>query len=251
MTKRLVKLRLRQIWAIVKKNMNIYYLEPPVLIFGVLFPVFLFLAFTQGRNMEVNNLLPGLLGIIFFFTGSSVGPYITPWETRTKTLERVLSTPISVTILILGDITSGLIFGISFSALILLGGVLFFQITISNLFLLIGAIILAAFCFASLGTLFSAIPTDKPSNVMMISNLVRLPLIFISGVFMPLNELPYWGRLLAPLSPVTYVTDVMRYLLNQDHYFTVSHNFLMLFLFALLLFSLSIYFHKRTLLERI
>ncbi|WP_052326459.1 hypothetical protein [Halobacteroides halobius] len=114
------------IWAIFKKNMKIYYLEPPVLIFGVLFPGFLFLAFTQGRNIEVNSLLPGLLGIIFFFTGSSVGPYITPWETRTKTLERVLSTPISVTILILGDITSGLIFGISFSALILLGGVLFF-----------------------------------------------------------------------------------------------------------------------------
>lgn len=85
----------------------------------------------------------------------------------------------------------------------------------------------------------------------MISNLVRLPLIFISGVFIPINQLPYWGKLIAPLSPVTYVTDVMRYLLNQSHYFTVEYNFFMLLVFSILLFSLSIYFHKKTLLKRI
>jgi ABC-2 type transport system permease protein len=43
---------------ILKKNARLYYLKPPVLIFGVLFPVFFFLAFKMGRPIAAENLLP-------------------------------------------------------------------------------------------------------------------------------------------------------------------------------------------------
>ncbi|MCK8827225.1 ABC transporter permease [Natroniella acetigena] len=251
MRSRIIKLKLKQIFAIAKKNMKIYYFEPPVLIFGLLFPAFLFLAFYQGRQMPIDDLFPGLLGIIFFFGGSSVGPFIVPWETRTKTLERVLCAPISVSVLILGDIVGGFIFGVIFSSLILIIGMLFFEITIKSMVLLLLAIFISAFCFASLGTIFSALPTDKPSNVMMLSNLIRLPIIFISGVFVPINQLSSMAKLVAPLSPVTYVTDLMRYLLMQESYFSVTLNFTILSIFSIILFSLSVYFHRKTLLKRI
>ena len=247
----IIKLKMKQIYTLAKKNIKIYYMEPPVLIFGVLFPAFLFLAFYQGRSLSPQKFIPGLVAIIFFFGGSSVGPYITPWETNTKTLERVLSTPTSVMMLILGDIMSGVLFGISLSILILILGVVIFHITIQNIALTLLAIIISAFCFASLGSLFSALPTDKPSNVMMISNLIRLPVIFISGVFVPIGELPGVAQFLAPFSPVTYVTDLMRYLLGNAHYFSVIRNFISLIIFSIVIFVLALFFHKKTMLKRI
>ena len=39
--------------VILKKNIRLYYLKPPVLIFGVLFPVFFFLAFKMGDLLRL------------------------------------------------------------------------------------------------------------------------------------------------------------------------------------------------------
>jgi ABC-2 type transport system permease protein len=61
-----------------------------------------------------------------------------------------------------------------------------------------------------LGVLLAAPAAEAPSQVMMLSNLVRLPLIFVSGVFVPLAEMPDWGQWLAPLSPLSYAADLIR-----------------------------------------
>lgn len=245
------KLRLQQIMAVAKKNVKIYYTEPPILMFGILFPFFLFLAFALGKNIPVKDLIPGLLGITFFFTGSSVGPFITPWETRTKTLERLLTTPGSMAILILGDILAAFFFSLAISILIILIGILVLGGSVVNVISLIFTVILGSLCFAGLGSIFSALPTDKPSNIMMLSNLVRLPVIFISGVFVPVGELPVWGQVISRFSPVTYVTDLMRFAFGQAHFFTIKSDFIILFLFTVLFSLLAVYFHKKTVVKRI
>lgn len=245
------KLKVNQILAVAKKDMKIYYTEAPILIYGILFPFFLFLAFALGRGIAVKELIPGLLAISFFFAGSSVGPFITPWETRTRTLERLLTTPGSITIIILGDILSGFCFSLSISVLIIIAGIFVLGGTISNLIVLITTIILASICFAALGSLFSSLPTDKPANVMMLSNLVRLPVIFISGVFVPVGNLPEWAQIISRFSPVTYVTDLTRMSFGQNYYFTLVSNFLILIGFTVLFLTLALYFHNKTMVKRI
>ena len=44
--------------VILKKNARLYYLKPPVLIFGVLFPVFFFLAFSP---ITAESVVPGMV----------------------------------------------------------------------------------------------------------------------------------------------------------------------------------------------
>lgn len=251
MTVNPIRLRLKQILAVAKKNMKIYYTESPILIYGILFPFFLFLAFALGKGIPVKELIPGLLGITFFFAGSSVGPFITPWETRNKTLERLLTTPGSITILILGDILAAFLFSLSISILVILVGTLVLGGTIFNLISLIFTVILGSLSFAGLGSIFSALPTDKPANVMMLSNLVRLPVIFISGVFVPVSSLPGWGRIISRLSPVTYVTDLMRFNFGHNHFFAVKIDYIFLIIFTFLFLFLAVYFHKKTMIKRI
>jgi len=43
---------------------------------------------------------------------------------------------------------------------------------------------------------------------MIFSNLIRFPLIFISGIFVPLQQMQGWGLTLAYCSPLTYLVDL-------------------------------------------
>jgi ABC-2 type transport system permease protein len=43
---------------------------------------------------------------------------------------------------------------------------------------------------------------------MIFSNLIRFPLIFISGIFVPLQQMQGWGLALAYCSPLTYLVDL-------------------------------------------
>jgi ABC-2 type transport system permease protein len=51
---------------------------------------------------------------------------------------------------------------------------------------------------------------------MMISSLVRLPIIFVSGIIIPLSQLTGWIRVLTSLSPFTYLVDLFHAALNND-----------------------------------
>ncbi|HEC56781.1 MAG TPA: ABC transporter permease [Candidatus Syntrophoarchaeum butanivorans] len=240
---------LRKIWAITKKNILMYYLKGPVVIFGVLFPLFLFLAFYIGRSLSAAFLIPGLLAMTIFFTSTSVSPVIMPWETQMKTLERLISCPITVRTMIFGDILASFIFGTIISIVPVVIGMVM-GVGVKAPFTLGAAIIIGAFAFSSLGLLFSTIPTDLVSNVMMLSTLVKFPLIFISGIFIPVSELPDWGVAVASLSPLTYFTDIARFSIEGYAFYPLYLDFLLLIASAILFLVLAVKLHERTLVRR-
>ena len=242
---------LKGTWAIAKKDIRIYYFKPPVLIFGIVSPFFLFLAFAIGRGMSPISLLPGIVGITLFFTASSVGPIIVPWETRAKTLERLLSSPVSIQSILSGDIIAGSLFGILLSLVPLLVGIFGLGANVVSVYTLILSVLLSAYCFSSLGVLLSAPPTDNPSNVMMLSILVRLPVVFISGIFIPLEQLPSGGRIVGLFSPLTYTTDLLRYSLQGFGYYPIGLDLSMIALFIVLFLFFGMRFHKKNLSKRI
>ncbi|MFW6144700.1 MAG: ABC transporter permease, partial [Candidatus Natronoplasma sp.] len=85
-----------------EKDIKIYYKKPPVIIFGLLFPFLMFLAFYMGRDLDVASFFPGFLAMSLFFTSSSVGPLVTPWERQAGTYERLLSYPVNIEVVLLG-----------------------------------------------------------------------------------------------------------------------------------------------------
>lgn len=237
--------------CIVEKNIRIYYSKGAVIIFGVLIPFFLFLSFYIGRNMQLEALIPGLLGMTAFFTATSTGPAIVPWEARAKTLERLISSPVSLKTILLGDALSSFLFGILVSALPVLVALLIGVHIFYPLVLVFGAV-LSTFCFASFSILLSAYPpTDNPSTVMMVSSMIKFPLVFISGIFIPLEELPAWGKILSSISPLTYFTDLAKYSIQGNSYYPVALNIIVLILFTTVFLLLAIKIHEHTLQKRL
>ncbi len=231
-----------------EKNIRIYYTKAPIMIFGILFPLFLFLSFYLGREVNLHFFFPGLLAMSLFFTASSVGPLITPWEKQAGTYERLLSFPISINTIILADIAAGMVFGIIINMIVLIVGLIFFDYDINILSLSFG-ILLASFCFSSLGVLLASPSVRSPSNIMMFSSLIRFPLIFISGIFTPLENLQGIARGLSYLSPITYLVDIFNFGFKGESDISLIIDFIALFMFSIVFVYLSNRFHKRNLMK--
>jgi ABC-2 type transport system permease protein len=211
---------LRGISVVAEKNIRIYYNKAPVIIFGLLFPLFMFLAFFIGRNLELAAFFPGFLAMTLFFTASSVGPLITPWEKRDRTYERLLSYPVTLEGIILGDIAAGALFGLIITTLVWVVSRIVLHLSVVHLAAFAMAFLLGTLSFAALGSLLASPASDTPSNVMMLSSLIRFPLIFISGIFIPLSQMEGWGLLLASLSPLTYLVDLFNAALTGGSVFS-------------------------------
>ena len=229
---------------VTEKDMRIYYYKGSVVIFGLLFPFIMFLTFFIGRNLDVTLFFPSFLGMMLFFSASSTGPLITPWEKREKTYERLVSLPVQIGSIVLGDILSGAIFGMGITAIVWLGGTVLLHLHLASPLMLLLALLMGSVTFASLGTLLASPATDTPSNIMMYSNLVRLPLIFVSGIFVPLSELGSWAWT-NELSPLTYLVDLFHAAINGDAIFPPAVD-----VGALLLVSLAFILIAKTIQQR-
>ena len=235
--------------AIAKKDMLIFYLKGPVVIMGLLFPFFMFGAFLIGRNLSSEILFVALVSMTAFFTSAAVGPTIIPWEARSKTLERLMSSPISITTVLLGDMQASFYFGLFITSAISLL-VLFLPISL-NLLIFIPAVLLSLFTFSAMTILMSSYPpTDIPADVMMLSSLVKFSLLFVSGIFVPVDKLPDYARPVTYISPLTYLVDSLRYSAGLEGFFPLWVNFLALALFGIFFFLIGVAIHKRVLEKR-
>jgi ABC-2 type transport system permease protein len=222
--------------------------KAPIMIFGLLFPLFMFLSFYLGRGINLHFFFPGFLAMSLFFTASSVGPLITPWEKQAGTYERLLSFPVSINTIIMGDIVAGMIFGIIINIIVIIVSQVFLNYSI-NIFILLTGILLASFCFSSLGVLLASPSVRAPSHIMMFSSLIRFPLIFISGIFIPLENLHGIARILTYLSPITYLVDIFNFSFKGESSISLIIDFAALFAFTVVFMYLSNRFHKRNLIK--
>ncbi len=202
---------LDQAWAVAVKDVRVYYLTPPMIMFGLLLPFFLFFSFSVKREMGAEVGIARLLALTTFFTASSAGPVIIPLERRMGTYDRLLAAPMSLFTLLLGKTLVGAFFGTLVSVVPLLAGLILFEATVANPGLLLVGVVLASLAFSAFGLVFGSIPSRSVGGIMMPSTLVRWPLMFISGVFIPLEEMATWTQVLAYLSPLTYAQDLMNH----------------------------------------
>lgn len=234
---------LKRSWAITVNDMRVYYLRPPSLMFGILFPLALFFTFSVGRRMPLERLIPVLSAQTVFWASSSIGPASIPLERRMRTFERFLSAPISLSSVLWGKAMGGMFFGIVVTLLAAgIGIVLSGQVLLNPLALVLG-VLLSALVFSALGILFASIPTESPGEIMMPFNLVRIPLMFISGMFIPIDELPQLAVYAALFSPLTHTLDMVRLAMGDSSFFGWQINILMLMGWSIIFLLIGRYFH--------
>ena len=230
-------------WAIAMKDMKIYYLRPPSLMFGILFPFSMFLSFVIGRNMAISQAIPVLVAQTVFFAASSIGPVSIPMERRLQTFDRFLSAPVSLLTVLLGKTIAGFVYGVGISLIPVAMGVAVFGSQITDLVALAMGLALSAFGFAAMGIMFASLPGQGPGQVMMPLNFVRIPLLFVSGVYIPVRDLPSWGQVASAASPLTHTIELIRLGLGEENFYGPTVNMTLLTFYLIVFLLVGMRFH--------
>jgi ABC-2 type transport system permease protein len=244
---------LRSVWMLTKKNITLYIRRGPVLIFGLMFPFFMVISWILGRAITINQIFIGIVAMTSFFTSTAISPVILPIETREKSLERVLSAPLSLNEILLGIVIASTIYSILITSIIT---IIFFVIfptlllsPISFTLIFVG-IALMGLLGSLLGLLISANPTDMTSDIMVLMNLIKFPLLFLGGVFIPLNDIPRSMAILYLLSPLTFLTEILRYSVDQSNFIANWLSILLLIAWIAVLIISNYALHRKTLPKR-
>lgn len=125
-------------------------------------------------------------------------------------LRELLMAPVRRSTLLLGCCAGGTIVSTVQGAVLLgLAGAVGLPYDPLLLVLLLGGMMLTSFTITAL-SLALAVSLGRPEVFHMLLGLVMMPLLFLSGGFFPIQNLPGWAHVLAAANPLAYGVDLLR-----------------------------------------
>jgi len=207
----MMRSQLLRAWHIAVKDMRTYYLKPPLISWGMLFPLVMILAFYLRDPSDIRAVAPGLIGMTMLFGATSMEAVVITFEKRIGAMERLLMAPVSPAALLVGKAASGTLFGLATGCLVWLASSLFWDLGFAVAGTL-AVIILGSAAFSLMGVVISLLVREV-FDAMTLSNYFRFPMVFLCGVFTPLGAMLPALRVLSSLLPLTYTVDALRHLL--------------------------------------
>lgn len=199
---------LRCIYYVMLKDLRAYYFKPPNISWGILFPFAFLLAFTLRNPGDPQTLAPGLLGLTLLFGTTSMEAIIITFERRIGALERLLLAPMRLPALLASKLLGGMIFGLVIAAVTLAVAALTFGVGTVRWALLLPAAFLSAAAFSALGVLVS-VAVKEVFEAQTLANALRFPMMFLGGVFVPVDALSPVLMVVARLLPLTYSVEAL------------------------------------------
>jgi ABC-2 type transport system permease protein len=229
-------------WNILSKDVRSYYLKPPNISWGLLFPLVWIAMFfiRSGLGMEkLSDLLPGLVALSILFGTTSVLSVTVTFEKKGRSFERLLLAPIPLELLMLAKTSGAVLFGMINAFVPILIAMLLIDLSTVNWYVLIPATALLSISSTFLG-LFIAVAVKEVFEAQTFSNFFRFPMIFLCGLFFPIASLPFFLRSLSYVLPLTYGTDILRGSMTGSNVMPFWLNFVVLSGFCALLFYVSL-----------
>lgn len=163
-----------------------------------------------GNIKYIDFLVPAILGMTIMMScmmgmGSTIAG-----ERETGELARLFMTPTSVSTVIGGKIAAKLLIELVRALILIFMAVLLFNVSIKGGFLqTFIVLVIGALCFVGFGIMLSA-RTQTQEDYAQISLPFSMPMMFVSGVFYPIETMPWILQKLAYIFPLTYLNDAMR-----------------------------------------
>ena len=227
-------------WSILMKDMKTYYLKPPNISWGLIFPFAWTLMFfvRSEQAVDIRGVLPGVMSLAVLFGTTSMLAVTITFERRSRSFERLLLAPISLNLLMLAKTSGAIIFGVLnamvpvliASFIVDLSGINWLTTFLSIMFIAITSTFLGLFISVSVSEVFEA---------QTFSNFVRFPMMFLGGLFIPIERLPIFLRPVSYVLPLTYGADILKTSINQNGNILLWISFAVLIGYSLVLFLVS------------
>ena len=163
-----------------------------------------------GNIKYIDFLVPAILGMTIMMSCMMGMGATIAGERETGELARLFMTPTSVATVIGGKIAAKLLIELVRALILIFMAVLLFSVSIKGGFLqTFIVLVIGALCFVGFGIMLSA-RTSTQEDYAQISLPFSMPMMFVSGVFYPIETMPWILQKLAYVFPLTYLNDAMR-----------------------------------------
>jgi len=157
----------------------------------------------------IDNLVPGILAMSILFLGLFGSLTLVEWREK-KVLKRFGATPLPRSMMVSSQVVYRLILALMQTLIIIAIAFFVFDVQmVGNWFLLLLLVLLGALTFISIGYL--AVSRAKTvEGAMPIIQLIQFPMLFLSGIFFPIEIMPDFMRPIVSIIPLTYLGDAFR-----------------------------------------
>jgi ABC-2 type transport system permease protein len=163
-----------------------------------------------GNPSYFNFIAPGLMAMTVMMSVMTGLPVAISKEKEDGTMDGMMVAPINRLSIIsgkaLGQTVRGLFQGFIIFALAL---GLFGVIIHGNILLVVALLLLGVFSFVGLGIVLTSLAKDQETAQMMMMT-IMFPMMFLSGVFFPIQQMPWYMQDIAKFLPLYYATDALR-----------------------------------------
>jgi ABC-2 type transport system permease protein len=176
----------------------------------------------QPYTVEVRGIVPGDSSNYFQFVAPGIIamtvmmslmtglPHAISYEKDMGTLDGMLVAPINRLSIIMGKVMAQTVRGIVQATIILTLAIVLFGVNIQGSILLVAALILlSVFSFVGLGILITSF-SDREETATMTMMALMFPMMFMSGVFFPIQQMPWYMQTLSQALPLTYAATALR-----------------------------------------
>jgi ABC-2 type transport system permease protein len=166
----------------------------------------------HSANFDFKTFIyPGVLAMSVLFTAIFSAASIV-WDREFGFLREILVAPVSRGAIVVGKCLGGATIA-TFQGLIFLCLAWFAHVPYDPLLILglIGMLLLLSFTLTAFGVMMAA-RIRQFQAFMALTQMLVMPLFFLSGALYPLNGLPAWLTVLTRIDPLTYVVGPMRHL---------------------------------------
>jgi ABC-2 type transport system permease protein len=164
----------------------------------------------SGHPSYFDFIAPGIMAMTVMMSVMTGLPVAISQEKEVGTMDGMMVAPVNRLSILLGKTMAqtgrGLIQGIIILALAI--GI--FGVAIQGSILLVFALLLlGVFSFVGLGIVITSFTKDQETAQMFMMTLM-FPMMFLSGVFFPIQQMPWYMQDISKVLPLTYASDALR-----------------------------------------
>ena len=199
-----------------------------------------------GQPNYFQFVAPGIMAMVMMMSLMTGLPHAISYEREVGTLDGMLVAPVHRISVIGGKVIAQTTRGMIQGVIILALAVILFGVVINgSVALVIGLMLLSVFSFVGLGILITSfMSTEETANMVMMS--FMFPMMFLSGVFFPLQQMPQFMQIIARFLPLTYaVTALRRVVVLGAGVPSIATDIVILFGFGIILLSVALVMFER------
>jgi ABC-2 type transport system permease protein len=153
---------------------------------------------------------PGIMAMVVMMSVMTGLPAAISQEKEIGTMDGMMVAPINRLSIILGKTLGQTVRGLFQGVIVLVLAVGLFGVVIQgSLLLVFGLLLLGVFSFVGLGIVITSFAKDQQTATMLMMTLM-FPMMFLSGVFFPIQQMPWYMQDISKVLPLTYASSALR-----------------------------------------